>query len=180
MASLLKPKYILMWALFCVPGLVFGVEVVSEEHSSCETLDLKQELKVYKDPTLFLHRIRQAATTVDGWNALVDESPLLTSVKGRVSMMRLGPPRTFKSFTQIARFYDSLDHQIDIRPDGNDLRSDLSAEVIPVRFCGEHEPYESTLGFVVASDLKRSQQSPEKQPGLPPSTYPNPIPHLHE
>ena len=158
-----------------------AVEVIADQSASCRVFNFPQELKIYKDPSLFMSLLDEVGTSRSSWEILMHESVLLTSVSGRVALELLGPPRDFNSFPLIAKLYEVVDPRLAVRPRYLKQHESRQVKIIPIKFCGDQEAYENTLGFVVAEDLLEAQRvssNSVKKRGLPPSTYPNPIPVL--
>ena len=78
---------ILLWV-----SSAYAVDVVVGEHKpTCREIQLNSELRVYKDPSLFLSNAGMLATDPDaGIDSLMDENPLLTTVQRSVRLMVLG------------------------------------------------------------------------------------------
>lgn len=174
-----------MKSLFLIlfPALVFGTQVISEQsHVSCEEFSLKRELKVYKDPSLFLPNLSQLYTNPKlGWEELLKESPLLTTVKGSFHMMRLGPVREFSNFGGIERLYELSDPSFRPRlKEGKNHEWKVKKPLmIPIKVCGMNDAYSDSLGFVLQSDLAQAQIAEDSEnAAMPPSTVGNPIPKL--
>ncbi len=170
-----------MW--LAAPG--FGFQIVTEgDKTACQEVRLFKELKIYKDPTLFLSvmsLIQQDPQA--GWEALSRENPLLTTVKGTVQLAQLGPEREFKNFGAIARLYEVADPRFRLRREtGSDGRAHLKKPIaiIPIMLCGENDPYKNTMGFVPVEDFKLAQVDELSKGEMPPSVYPNPIPKLRK
>jgi hypothetical protein len=155
-----------------------AVQIVTENpNPACEELHLAKALKLYKDPTLFLSAVTTADTEPDAFG----DSPLLTSLKGTVQLMRLGPPHEFRNFGAIAKVYELAEPKlrgVTARKNEKDERVIASPLIVPVKVCGDNQPYSDTLGFVLLSDLRDAQVEDYEPGSLPPSTYPNPIPSL--
>lgn len=64
-------------------GPVLGVQIVTHgAEPVCQTLQLRQELPVFKDPSLFLSNLGLLyADPVHGVESLIKETPLLTTLK---------------------------------------------------------------------------------------------------
>jgi hypothetical protein len=153
-----------------------AIEVVNEGNGKCEEFSLNYDLPVYKDPTIFLSALKDRARERDmGLDSMATESPLLTTVTGKVSFMRLGPEQPFKNFGDIARLYELSDPRIRLRTKpGSTERAPL---IVPVMFCGATAgAYSDTLGFILLNDLREAQKLRSAKGSLPPSGYPNPIP----
>lgn len=176
---------VLVVAAFGVTSPVVAVQIVTESPNVvCEELQLAKELRVYKDPTLFLANLGMIyADPAHGWQTLMEESPLLTTVKGKVQIMRLGKPREFRNFGGISRLYQTMDPRLKApqRPAAGQKGPQLidPTMIIAVKICGgAYEAYKDSLGFVVASDLREAQQEDYEDGQMPPSTVGNPIPKL--
>jgi hypothetical protein len=180
-------RFFLMIAFLTAPA--FALEVINEGNGNCEEFLLHQGLPVYKDPTLFLSTLKDEYGDRLNKTAISSESPLLTTVKGRVQLMRLGPAQPFKNFGFITRLYELADPRLKVRRDqasepvlakGKKVApkaNDRSPLIVPVLFCGSGDPYSDTLGFVLLSDLQEAQKTRTEAKGtLPPSSFPNPIP----
>lgn len=145
--------------------------VISEGTGVCEEYPLTAELPVYRDPELFLSTMKEDYGDREAnWKKRLKESPILTTVRGRVSFQRIGPDQPYKEFSYVSKLYGLHDP----RPKGPVLGPPL---MFPVLFCGASDAYADTPGFILVDDLKRATRpSREAKGGLPPSTYPNPIP----
>ncbi len=173
-------KLVLLLAMSASPA--FATNVVSEETGTCDEIPLSSDLPVYKDPTLFLSSLkRDHGPRESKLDAMLSESPLLTTVRGRVSFMRLGPDQPFKNFSSIAKLYELTDPHLKVRTEeakGKANKKDNSPLIMPIMFCNPSDAYADTMGFVLVDDLKEAMRARNvKQGGLPPSTYPNPIPN---
>jgi len=157
--------------------------VVSEELGRCEESSLNSDLPVYKDPTLFLSTLKvDLGRREANLNSMLSESPLLTTVRGRVSFMRLGPDQPFKNFSSIAKLYELTDPHLKLRTEqaqgtkGKDGQKN-SPLIMPILFCNPHDAYADTMGFILVDDLKEALRARNVKKGsLPPSGYPNPVP----
>ncbi len=163
--------------LVLLAPFAYGVDVVTENGAAdCETFVAHRELRVYKDPTLFLPNISQImADPKVGWQRLMSERPLLNSFRGSVSLARLGKAREFKNFGMIARLYELAEPRL--RMMGEDGKIRPSVKIVPVQICGQ-----GTLGFVLEEDLRRAAIDEDVELGnvMPPSVYPNPVPDWKE
>ncbi|MFM8313051.1 MAG: hypothetical protein ACKOA8_02090 [Deltaproteobacteria bacterium] len=173
--------------IFILVGLfqfpVVAVHVLSEfEHSLCEEVKLSSELRVYKDPSLFVGALGEMYNDPQqGWKSLMNETPVLTHLSGTVELMRLGVPAEFKNFGVISKLYELADSRFKvIQPQG--IKKDPKTKprtgplVIPVKVCGSS--YGDSLGFVLLADFQRAQKQNIEEGTLPPSVYPNPVPVL--
>lgn len=160
-----------------------GVQVITDGSKVvCQEIRLYRELRVYKDPTLFMTTLN--ALYLDpalGWDSLKREDPILTTLENTAFLMRLGAPREFRGFGAIARIYELVDSRFRTgrRPasEGDEGKPRAPAMIVPVKICGN--AYKDTLGFVLESDLTRAQvESDGDSAPMPPSVYPNPIPKL--
>jgi len=176
----------------------FGLEVAPDPRTSpvqlvtdspkvaCEQITLNRDLNIYKDPSLFLSIAGLLyADPERGREALWEETPLLTTVRGTFQFMRVPPMREFRGFGEIAMIYERIEPRL--KPQAQDARDKKKkpglnqAPLIQlIKICGdEHAAYKDTLGFVLASDLSDAQKAPDSEDGsLPPSTVGNPIPKL--
>lgn len=162
--------------------------VTGGDKTVCEEVQVKRELRIFKDPSLFLPILNQLyLDPVSGWKELMRENPLLTTVQGTVYLMRLGPPTAFRNYGAIARLYESVDARLRMRPqrdaaapvlEGKSVGFRGPTPIVSVMLCGDNDAYKNTMGFVIASDLSFVQQEEEGKRGMPPSVYPNPIPRL--
>lgn len=169
--------------LFLVSFTAHAAHIVSENsHLSCEELKIFKELRVYKDPSLFLGNLSEIYSDPSvGWERLMKENPLLTTIKGAVQVMRLGPEREFKNFGAIAKIYELADPQFKKKGEksSNPSSNPMNPKIVPIKICGG-DAYGETMGFVLVSDLKKAQVE-EFEPGvLPPSTVGNPVPKLRK
>lgn len=168
-------KHLFLFISFFLGGGAFSAQIVSEiPHVACEEVKLYKELKVYKDPSLFLPELSHIyADPEHGWEDLLRENPLLTAVKGTIRIMRLGPEREFKNFGAIAKLYELSEPKLRKKLRGKN-KSQL---IIPVKICGG-DAYVDSMGFVLAEELKSAQVEVYEPGVLPPSTLGNPIPNL--
>jgi hypothetical protein len=166
-------------------SISFAAQIVPEvPHVACEEFQLARELKIYKDPTLFLSNLNLIYTDPQaGWESLMVENPLLTSVKGTVRIMKLGNEREFKNFGAIAKIYELAEPKLKPKAKTvNGQEIEKSTMIIPIKVCGgQNDPYADTLGFVLVSDLKNAQIEEQVEGGsMPPSTSGHPIPKLRK
>lgn len=169
--------------LLFFPAFLFGTQIIVENsHAFCEEINLKRELKIYKDPSLFLPNLSLIYSNPrKGWKELLNENPLLTSLNGSVHLMRLGPPREFKNFGAIARLYELSEPRFKPKFKENEKqeREIKNQVIVPIKICGVSDPYSDSLGFVLVSDLNLAQTSEDSENAvLPTSTLGNPIPKL--
>ena len=150
----------------------YAIQVVTDgPNVGCEEIKLSKELRVYKDPTLFVGNLSLIYTDPTlGWEKLMEETPLLTRVGGMVHLMRLGQPREFKNFGAIAKLYELADARF------RSKTSEHHPLIVPVRICAEG--YSDSLGFVLKSDLDDAQKAFFEEGSMPPSAGNNPIPQL--
>ncbi len=168
-------KVVLGSLLFAFCGsLAFGAEVVGETggQARCQPFTAKSELRVFKDPTLFLPSLSLIlADPKVGWYRLMQENPLRAVLQGSTSLRILGEPREFKNFGVIARLYELAEPRLRLS-DVKQVKPGTSEKIVPVQICGD-----GGLGFVLESDLKRAALDEEPHgEGLPPSVLPNPVP----
>ena len=105
---------------FCLAASsVLAIEIVNENpHAACEEYVISRELPIYKDPNIFLSNLGLIySDPKTGWATLMDETPLLTSLRGIVHLMRLAPAREFKNFGAIARIDELADPSFKIARD---------------------------------------------------------------
>lgn len=163
------------------------IQVVSEGGSTeCREKNLLRELRVYKDPNIFLANLGMIyVDPAQGFEALMEESPLLTTIKGKVALWQ-GTQSEFRNFGGISRLYATVDPRLrvpakQLKRDPRDKRVvNQPTMIIPIRICGgPHDAYRDTLGFVLAQDLAEAQLPHDSDDGtMPPSTRSNPIPKL--
>lgn len=162
--------------LLCVAGAsAVAAELMVEPQLTHELeLELRGELDVYKDPSLFLPQVAEVYRDPDlHWDVLKHEKPHLTTVSGPTCLRKLGPPTRFRDFGLVTRLYEAADPRLRLAGKGPDKgRSPL---IVPVQLCGNTR-YKDTLGFVLASDLEQALHPPGEAVGMPPSTKGNPIP----
>ncbi len=168
-------------------ALLAPIEIVTEQgHSaSCEEYQLYHDLRVYKDPSLFLGNMSMILKNPRlGWENLMRENPLMTTLQGSAQIIRLGPPREFKNFGLIARLYETVEPRLKLQEiesvesvpsrDGRRSKQELKkkkagALIVPVMICGDSDAYRNALGFVLESDFKAAQQDKLGVTSLPPS-----------
>jgi len=170
-----------------VPQSVSGVQIVTENQTTyCEEIHLSKLLNVYKDPTLFMGDLALITTDPQlGWERLMEENPLLTRLQGTVHLMRLGPPRYFRNFGSVARYYDAAEPHFRMSPtaqtpavEPQNPLVDASSQIVPIQICGgSSDAYSETLGFVVTADLDAGLPEGESH-ATRPSTLGNPIPKI--
>ena len=161
-------------------GHSFAIDVVTDgPKTACRVVELYKDLKVFKDPSLFLSAVSTLySDPVRGWKELRQESPLLTIVKGQIELMEIGPTRNFRGFISIAALMQVYEHA---EPKLKTGATDASARIVPIRLCGGlNDPYADTLGFVLESDLEDAQKQSTRTGSLPPSVFPNPVPRLRK
>jgi hypothetical protein len=179
----MKVKFAFLFLSLVLGFRGLAAQLVTEPgHSACEEYKLAKDLRVYKDPSLFIGSLGQMYNDPkQGWSSLMEESPVLTTLQGTVHLMKLGIPSEFKNFGVISRIYELADSSFKPRLTERGVSTSSSRErvrplVVPVKVCGS--TYGDSLGFVLISDLEKAQQE-ERDPGvLPPSVYPNPVPTL--
>ncbi len=144
------------------------MEVVSESKKPlvCEFIPLFQELRVYKDPSLFLPSISLLyVDPIRGWDELRHQRPLMTTFTGSIDLMQLPPEMDFSGLISVAALTELYQRA---EPK---LRNSASARIIRVRICeGTQGSYADALGFVLVDDLKIASQDTRKM-GLPPSVH---------
>lgn len=175
---------VVQWIVFAF--LSFGVnvralQVASEyDHAACEEFQLAKELRVYKDPSIFVGNLGQMYNDPrQGWATLMNETPVLTTLEGTVHLMKLASASEFKNFGVISRLYEFADPRFKARDKSNAVLKGKSAArpmVVPVKICGTS--YSDSIGFVFLSDLDKAMQEERDPKVMPPSVYPNPIPIL--
>src|SRR5947209_4428480 len=75
-----------------------AIDLVTEgEVSSCEDFNFTQSLTIYRDPAILLSEL-SVISAEGGWEAIAEESPVLTTLKGKVSFIRFLPVREFRNF----------------------------------------------------------------------------------
>ncbi|MBY0372190.1 hypothetical protein K2X33_16025 [bacterium] len=128
----------------------------------CETFQIHQPLKVFRDRSFLEDEVRKMVQEDE------DTGPknraVLTTLRGEATLQILGYPKPFRGFDAIAGMFG-------LGPDyvGSVGRA---PKVIPIRECRT-----GAYGFVVEKDLIQSRQERRLAgQGMPPSTYPNPIP----
>lgn len=161
-----------------VKNSILGVQVVTDGAKPIrKEVQLRQDLPVYRDPSLFLPNLDLIdSDPLQGWDTLLDEPPLLTTLTGAVCLELLAKPAPFKNFHHLVKLYGiestskaSVETESPLEPE---KRSPL---MIPVKLCDD--TYSDTLGFVFESDLVRAETQ-SSDGSLPPSTLANPIPIL--
>lgn len=154
--------------------------ISSFELSGCEEFILHKELRVYKDPSLFIEIIGRMYNEPHlDWQNLANENPVLTTLEGVVYFMKLGAPSEFKSFGAISKLYQLAEPKLKSgQHDGKGLNQQKNgawkAMVVPIRICGSS--YTGSYGFVLLSDFQESLKDDVSSAGLPPSVHPNPVP----
>ncbi len=162
-------------ALLLSATSTFAVNLVGSG-GQCETFQALRELRVFKDPTLFLPNVQEIQQDPKlGWEKLLKESPLHNSFKGPVRLARVGPVTEFKNFGAIARLYELVEPRLRLVDLDTGARLKVT-RIIPVQVCDQ-----GTLGFVLEEDLLRATLKEEFEgEGMPPSVYPNPIPDYQQ
>lgn len=183
-SSVFRRLSVAAFAFLLISPQARGVQVITDGSKVvCQEVRLYRELRVYKDPTLFMTSLN--ALYLDpglGWESLKREDPVLTTLEGTAFLMRLGAPREFRGFGSIARIYELVDSRFRPGRATASLESGTKgprppAMIVPVKLCGNS--YNDTLGFVLESDLVRAQVEMEGEHlPMPPSVFPNPIPKL--
>lgn len=170
-----------LFLLFALPSFAESVDIVSDmDEVFCEEYLFHKELRVYKDPSLFMELLNDILDNPKlGWKRLLSENPLLTSLQGTTFLMRLGLPRPFKGFGEIAALYEMADPRFKKEVAESPQKVPVP-NVVPVRVCGLGSAYSETLGFVIESDLEDAQIEEKKNGRRPPTTLGNPILPLDE
>ncbi len=150
--------------------LLFGawshaIEVVSTlPYEKCIEYFFERPIPVFKDPTTYLsilnnsfYNPRQAAEELE------KADPVLTMVKGMVTLRRLGPPREFNSedFGIITLIYENADSRL--------KKTSKNARIVPVMFCADnssYSAYKDSIGFILEKDFEKDTFSTQ---GPPPS-----------
>ncbi len=180
-------------ALFLMTGflrpahaVLSPMEIVTEQgHTpSCEEYRLLRDLRVYKDPSLFLGALSLIERDPRmGWENLMRENPLMTTLRGSAQLILLGSAREFKNFGLIAKLYETVEPRLKLQaipstevlptPSGPGKKvqklKKTGARIVPVMICGDSDAYRNSLGFVLESDLKTAQLDPNGTAALPPS-----------
>jgi len=169
------------WAIPVLPANPAHPALPGEvSEGDCEEIPLAGELPIYKDPFLFLPNLSLAMKDPDWqWENLSEEPPLLTTLTGRVRLIRLASPTPFKNFGVISRLYEIAEPRLkpkNIRRNWEEKgqKNKVAPLIVPIQICGEGA-YGGTFGFVLLADL---EAKPRKRSGfgLPPSTLKNPVP----
>ncbi|MCB0404305.1 MAG: hypothetical protein KDD51_05930 [Bdellovibrionales bacterium] len=130
-------------------------------------INARQELNVYKDPSMFLPDLGEIhADPLTGWETLMENTPLLTTVQGPVCFLQLAAATPFKNFGLVSYLYQLADSRLK-SPVTAAAFGESTPMIVPVQLCGE-SAYSDSLGFVLEEDLKAVQQA-RAQSGLPPS-----------
>jgi len=176
----LKILLFLVFILGCLSQKVFSAQVLSEfENSKCEEFKLFRDLKVYKDPSLFIGNLGEMYNDPkQGWDGLMKETPILTTLQGTVYLMKLGGASEFRNFGIISKLYELADSRFVAKKSGNKSKTPIRPLVIPVKLCGFG--YEDSLGFVLFTDFEKALFPEREEGALPPSIYPNPVPSLRK
>lgn len=155
-----------------------AVQVVTEGSIvGCEEIRLNRELKVYKDPSLFVGNLSLIYTDPElGWEKLMEETPLLTSIAGTVHLVRLGPPRAFKNFGAVAKLYELAEPKFRVKKEDGTKVPVVHPMIVPIQICGQGEAYTDSLGFVLQTELEEAQRAVFENGSMPPSGGRNPIP----
>lgn len=163
-----------------------AIEIITERDTSpaCEEFRLNRDIRIYKDPSLFLESLSLVLRDpIVGWEKMMRENPLLTTLRGTAQIVRLGPARDFKNFGLVARLYESVEPRLKLqevpapeqqKKDGRrghtSARKQFSAaRIVPVMLCGDTDAYRNTLGFILQSDLNAAQLDATGNVALPPS-----------
>ncbi len=169
--------------LFFLPSEAWPLDLTFDgERGSCQEFHLTKKMTVYKDPSLFVGRLGQLIEDPQrGWEDLMSDNPILTTLEGTVLLMKLGSPVEFKNFGLISKFYELVEPRLKL--DNGKKTSSHSTQkpskgplVVPVRLCSS--AYSDSLGFVLVSDFEKALKDDVPPGVLPPSIYPNPIPKL--
>ncbi len=155
-------QFLIAVLLTLVPAPLRAVDIVSEDGSqpACQEMEFRSKVNLFADPAM--------------WNTGSKGSPLVGSLQGKVSLMKFAA-RDFHNFWMIVRSYAPSDSAIAALKSPTE-RASTPVRVVPVKVCGP-----DTIGFVLESELERAPTAPDEElkgAGLPPSTYPNPIPRL--
>jgi len=182
-------------ALFLVSGLfaprahawLSPIEIVTENghNPSCEEFRFNRDLRVYKDPSLFLGALSLFERDPRmGWENLMRENPLMTTLRGSAQIILLGPAREFKNFGLVAKLYETVEPRLKLQeipsteviPSASGRGKNVvqkikktGALILPVMICGDSDAYRNSLGFVLESDFKSAQLDVNGTASLPPS-----------
>lgn len=127
----------------------------------CKPFALQQELRVYKDASLFEESIQEVLEDMESPRR--HDNTLLTTLRGQVSLQILGKPHPIAS--GLAGMYG-------LKPEFDEKGEIQLPKIVPVQVCST-----GAFGFVVEKELQKAlQEDTSKRVGLPPSTYPNPVP----
>jgi len=165
-------------ALLILASNVEAIQIVAEKGDGlvCQEFQFAKGLRVYRDPALFLGSPSLITSEPEmAWELMRDERPILTTLTGKRGLVLLGKPRPFRNFGDISRVFEAADP--DLRVAGE---KESSPMIVPVRICGEHEAYNDSLGFVLASELVSAQVDERTEGSMRPSTVGNQIPALGE
>ncbi len=145
-----------------VTGPSFGVHLVTEGPTlGPERIHIvrKEGLRIYKDPY-----------TWDWQDAETD--PVLTTLKGEVTIERLGPPMNLHSFRYLTRLYEKKLYEMVTPKAARTNKGDKSHLPGPTRIVFVRildSGYADTLGFVVESEFRAAQVEEHRKNRLPPS-----------
>lgn len=144
--------------LFLVlPSLSLATEIATPFRVRLVEFNAKRELNVYKDPSMFLPDLSEIhSDPLSGWESLMENTPLLTTVEGPVCLKQLAAPTPFKNFGLVSYLYQLADSRLR-SPVSAAAFGEASPMIIAVQLCGEG-PYSDSLGFVLEEDLKSVQR----------------------
>ncbi|MCB9253866.1 MAG: hypothetical protein H6617_04225 [Bdellovibrionaceae bacterium] len=135
-------------------------------------INARRELNVYKDPSMFLPDLGEIhADPLSGWESLMENTPLLTTVEGPVCFLQLAAATPFKNFGLVSYLYQLADSRLK-SPVTAATFGEATPMIVPVQLCGE-SAYSDSLGFVLEEDLKAVQQARVER-GLPPTVSTQP------
>jgi hypothetical protein len=176
----LKVLLALLVIFGCHSQIGFSVQVLSEfENSKCEEFKLFRDLNVYKDPSLFIGNLGEMYNDPrQGWDGLMKETPILTTLQGTVYLMKLGGASEFRNFGMISKLYELADSRFVAKKSIQKSGIPVRPLVIPVKLCGFG--YGDSLGYVLFTDFEKALIPDREEGSLPPSVYPNPVPNLRK
>lgn len=161
--------YLLISIIISVP--CFTIEVVSNlPYEKCMEYFFENPIPVFKDPALFLSILNNSYYDPhQATEELEKEDPILTMVKGAVTLRRLGPAREFKhkDFGIIAEIYENADPRL------KRIKKKKSVKIIPIMFCGDNSPYggyKDSIAFILEKDFEKELTT---RSGSPPPSVKN-------
>lgn len=155
-----------LWLAIAAPA--FAVDIVNDDpNARCEYVELFEEVRVYRDPSLFLADLQEELTLRKHRPRRIDDI-VRTSLNGKVAIIKIGKPYPFKNFSALSRLYEKADPRLKSRAGAK------PSLVQDIQVCSEGAE-NSAVGFVVKEDFEQAKIYRHKEATLPPSVNEIPV-----